>query len=144
MRLHFSKHGFNFKGVNNNAVVFKCKVSLLAFSIYISDNKLCFFRKIKNWRFFYCTSRVIPYLILVILTDRDDILVDFSTQLTVDHDTGMLIHVFYTLVVLEIPHFYVALTYCYQDIFLRNRVDHINPGPVTFIHYTQLALHYVY
>lgn len=113
MRFHFCKHKFHFKRVNNNAIVLKCKITLLSLIIYISDNKLCCCRQIKNTRFFNCPSSVIPDLILIVLTNCNDILVIPYTQLTVNHTTGMLIHIFYTFIILKIPHLYVALTYCY-------------------------------
>jgi len=35
----------------------------------------------------------------------------------------MFIHILNALIILQVPYFYVALTYCYQNVFIGNGID---------------------
>jgi hypothetical protein len=75
---------------------------------------LLIFVKTKFLAMIYHTCDIIPCLVLESLTYGHDLLLIFVIGLRdINYGTVVFIHVFDAFIILKIPHFYVALRYCY-------------------------------
>ncbi len=73
-------------------------------------------------------SHIVPRLVLKTLPDRHNLLLVLVRRGAggglryIENGRAMLVHVFYALVVLQVPNLHITLRDRYQNILVRNRI----------------------
>lgn len=84
-------------------------------------------------------SDIIPLFVFKVLADSYYQLVVLVGESAVDNQTAVIIHIFYTLVVLQVPYFDVAFRQRHKNIFAWQSIYRGNSTPMAFVNDAQLA-----